>query len=468
MLVSIAAILVSIAYPSQAQALEIERWTAQSNQDGGSDVFGGTETRLTFQGQTDEGESVVELLLEMPEGSKFPLESVKVKTLIGLDVVECESTVEGGGSNGVKIVFPQGTPEGTLIMVEVNGIKFPSGGGSYGLQGSYTTEDEVEKTLSANDVSPIVVVGLSPAESLSRWLASQSWVQSWNSVKFLHLFFDPTIIVVSVPSIFSGWIVALALVLIGFPLAIPLGLFWSFLRMSGNRILKGIGSLYVNVIRGTPLFLQIYIAFLGLPLLGLSLNEFPLGVLVMVMNSSAYLAEIFRAGIQSINKGQFEASRSLGMTGPQTMLNVIIPQTIRRVIPTMTSEFILLYKDTSLLAAIGLGEIMLFSKTLTAATGNVTPYIVAAGFYLIVTLPLTKLISILEAHMADRDAGVVKTNKKKNSRSGGDILVASHESGMAMSFPDGDASLNDKEALVLKNPHKTRKPMAPEEEARLD
>ena len=355
---------------------------------------------------------MVELCSRCPKVQSFLKRKLKHYVLRG----RVESTVEGGGSNGVKIVFPQGTPEGTLIMVEVNGIKFPSGGGSYGLQGSYTTEYEVEKTLSANDVSPIVVVGLSPAESLSRWLASQSWVQSWNSVKFLHLFLDPTIIVVSVPSIFSGWIVALALVLIGFPLAIPLGLFWSFLRMSGNRILKGIGSLYVNVIRGTPLFLQIYIAFLGLPLLGLSLNEFPLGVLVMVMNSSAYLAEIFRAGIQSINKGQFEASRSLGMTGPQTMLNVIIPQTIRRVIPTMTSEFILLYKDTSLLAAIGLGEIMLFSKTLTAATGNVTPYIVAAGFYLIVTLPLTKLISILEAHMEPTGMRGLSRRTKRKTR----------------------------------------------------
>jgi len=102
---------------------------------------------------------------------------------------------------------------------------------------------------------------------------------------------------------------------------------------------------YVNVIRGTPLFLQIYIAFFGLPLLGINPNKYLLGILVLALNSSAYLAEIFRAGIQSISKGQFEAASSLGMNYWQSMQYVIIPQTVKRVLPTMTSEFILLYKD---------------------------------------------------------------------------------------------------------------------------
>jgi ABC-type amino acid transport system permease subunit len=124
---------------------------------------------------------------------------------------------------------------------------------------------------------------------------------------------------------------------------------------------------------------------------------------VLAMNSSAYLAEIFRAGIQSIHKGQFEASASLGMNGVQTMFSVIIPQTVRRVIPTATSEFILLYKDTSLLAAVGVMEQMLFAKSMVASTGNMTPYIVAAGYYLIVTLPLTKIISSFERRLASAE-----------------------------------------------------------------
>ena len=143
-----------------------------------------------------------------------------------------------------------------------------------------------------------------------------------------------------------------------------------------------------------------------------------LGVVALALNSSAYLCEIFRAAIQSIPKGQFEAARSLGMTGPQTMFSVIIPQSVRRVIPTATSEFILLYKDTSLLASVGVMELMMFSKSLTASTGNITPYIVAACYYLIVTLPLTKLIGTFERRLAAAD-GVRPDNDDPGDLKGG-------------------------------------------------
>ena len=108
---------------------------------------------------------------------------------------------------------------------------------------------------------------------------------------------------------------AIAVVAVAFPLAIPIGLVLALFRMARFRILRFIGSLYVNVVRGTPLFLQIYIAFLGLPFAGIELPQFPLAVAVLSLNSAAYLCEIFRAGIQSISKGQFEAARSLGMSG---------------------------------------------------------------------------------------------------------------------------------------------------------
>ena len=212
---------------------------------------------------------------------------------------------------------------------------------------------------------------------------------------------------------------ALAIVAVAFPVAIPFGLILSLMRMSKYRVLRGIATTYVNVIRGTPLFLQIYIAFFGLPLAGVQIPSFPLGVIVLSMNSSAYLCEIFRAGIQSIPKGQFEASRSLGMNGAQTMIYVIIPQTVRRVIPTMTSEFILLYKDTSLLAAVGVMEVVMYAKTIVASTGSITPYIVAACFYLIITLPLAKVVGHLENYLAGNDSGthVKKSKRKKDKRS---------------------------------------------------
>ena len=134
---------------------------------------------------------------------------------------------------------------------------------------------------------------------------------------------------------------------------------------------------------------------------------------MLALNSSAYQCEIFRAGIQSISKGQFEAARSLGMNAAQTMMFVIIPQTIRRVLPTMTSEFILLYKDTSLLAAVGVMEIVMYAKTIVASTGSITPYIVAAIFYLVLTIPLANLVGRLEARLAGNDTGAVKKQKKR-------------------------------------------------------
>ena len=299
----------------------------------------------------------------------------------------------------MNVTLDEPAPAGALVMIECNRTLLPGGGGSFGLAGTYTTADGQQHDMPATD-QVINVVGTSPAEQLSSWLADQDWVKAWNTNKFLHLFFDPTLIVTSVPALVAGWLVSIGIVIISFPLAIPLGLLWSFLRMAKSRIPRAIGATYINIVRGTPLFLQLYIAFFGLPLMGMQMDNFVLGAIVLVMNSSAYLAEIFRAGIQSINKGQFEAARSLGMNGAQTMLFVIIPQTVRRVIPTMTSEFILMYKDTSLLAAVGVMELMMYAKTITAATGNVTPYIVAAGFYLIVTIPLTKLINTMESRMA--------------------------------------------------------------------
>ena len=424
-----AALVLSFALSAQAQALTIERWTAKSNQDGENAVLGATPTRVTWQGQSDEGESLSQVTIELPGGSTVEASNVKTTVLNGLDRLDVGSEVSVEDGTRVVVSFPEPTPAGALIMVECNRTLLPADGGSYGPAGSYVTAEGQTLAMPSSD-QVIDIVSSTPAEQLSSMLSEQDWVKAWNSNKFLHLFFDPTIIVTSVPAVFSGWLLALGLVVVSFPLAIPLGLLWSFLRMAKSRIPRAIGATYINVVRGTPLFLQIYIAFFGLPLMGISMDLFMLGVIVLVLNSSAYLAEIFRAGIQSINTGQFEAARSLGMNGAQTMFYVIIPQTVRRVIPTMTSDFILMYKDTSLLAAVGVMEIMMYAKTITAATGNVTPYIVAAGFYLIVTIPMTKLINSMEARLA--------RGKRKRKKSGpGDRSITSE----ASVVPDSDVAV---------------------------
>ena len=383
------------AQPASAEALDTAKCTARPNADGSNEVKGATETRITWEGQAAADESVKGITLTMPEGTSFSTKNARITMLSGSDLMTRTNIAANFQIQGDSIVatFDEAAPAGGYFRFEVYEVKFPASGGAMDLTGTYELANGDYKDI--GQIPTINVVGIDPAEELSTYLGEQDWVQAWNSNKFLHLFLDPTVLVTSFPVVIKGFFMALAIVLVAFPCAIP----------------------FVNVVRGTPLFLQIYIAFFGLPLAGIQVPPFSLGVVVLAMNSSAYLCEIFRAGIQSIPKGQFEASRSLGMNGAQTMLFVIIPQTVRRVIPTMTSEFILLYKDTSLLAAVGVMEVVMYAKTIVAATGSITPYIVAACFYLVITLPLAKIVGKLEAHLADRDAGNTgKKNKRKKHK----------------------------------------------------
>jgi polar amino acid transport system substrate-binding protein len=146
--------------------------------------------------------------------------------------------------------------------------------------------------------------------------------------------------------------------------------------------------------------------------LGLDLTVYLRGLFILSFNSSAYLAEIFRAGIQSIPKGQMEAARSLGLTFPQAMGYVILPQTIKRVLPTMMSEFILLFKDTALFAAVSVMEMTLAAKTIAGRSFNQSSYVVAAVFYLVITIPLGRLVSMLENKLAESEGAGASNGKK--------------------------------------------------------
>jgi len=143
------------------------------------------------------------------------------------------------------------------------------------------------------------------------------------------MFLKPQLLVTSFASLVPGWLLCLGIVVIAYPFALALGLLFAMLKISRHRLLRAIAVVYINILRGTPLFLQIYIMFFGLPMLGININNNLLGIIVMAVNSSAYLAEIFRAGIQSIPVGQYEAASSLGMNHVQTMFSIIIPQTVR-------------------------------------------------------------------------------------------------------------------------------------------
>ena len=398
---------------SLAYALDTAKCTARPNADTGSTVLGGVETRITWEGQAAEGESLTGITLSLPEGTEFEVDDARLTMLTGEDLMTRVNVPNTFTAEGRAVVcrFDEPTDPGGYFRVEVYGVVFPVAGGDMQLTGTYELADGT--ILEIDDIPAIEVAVTSPTQQLASYLEEQPWVQAWNSNKFLRLFFNPPILVSSFPVVFSGFLMALAIVFVAFPLAIPVGLAFSFMRMSKLRILRAIGSLYVNVVRGTPVFLQIYIAFFGLPLAGVQIPPFVLGVIVLALNSAAYQCEIFRAGIQSISKGQFEAARSLGMSGAQTMAFVIIPQTIRRVLPTMTSEFILLYKDTSLLAAVGVMEIVMYAKTIVASTGSITPYIVAAIFYLVLTIPLARLVGKLEERLSGNGQAQSKKQKKR-------------------------------------------------------
>lgn len=385
------------ASEGSSSTLQVTKATARSNEDGGTNVLGGIATRLTWEATTGTEESVSKVTLALPEGGSFEDSSATVTVLNGLDRTNVEATAKVEKSN-LAISFAKPIAAGSNVRIEVEGVVFPSSAGAYTVDGTYELADGTERDL---PTSPTIAVTESTVvQNIVRWLDDQSWVEAWNANPFLGMFLKPQYVVTSIASLFQGWGVALLVTAIGFPLAIPIGLLFAFMKMSRRRYLRGIAICYINFLRGTPLFLQIYIAFFGLPMIGLNLPNLPLGVAVLAINCSAYLAEIFRAGIESISKGQHEAATALGMNWFQTMGLIIIPQSIRRVIPTMTSEFVMLYKDTSLLSSVGVMELMMFSKNLTATTGNITPYICAAFYYLVVTIPLIHFVGKIEKKLA--------------------------------------------------------------------
>ncbi len=404
--------------PEQAWALDTTKVTARPNTDSGSTVVGGKATRITWEAVATVDELLTSMTMEFPVGTTFNEETtldrstVNVITTSGLEAVEATFAIDG---TTVTATFPW-IRGGSEVRMQVFGVVFSTDGGDMPLTLSYTTYYTEDEVFTLEDQPLIAVEGVGLVQQISNWLNDQEWVQAWNSVPFLNLFLNPVLIVRSFPVVLQGFLMALGIVLCAFPAAIPVGMVLALMRISRSRFLRGLASFYVNVVRGTPLFLQIYIAFFGLPLAGLKLPFFLLGVIVLAMNSSAYMCEIFRAGIQSIPKGQFEASRSLGMTASQTMLSVIIPQMIRRVIPTLTSEFILLYKDTSLLAAVGVMEIIMYARSVVATTGSITPYIVAALFYLVITLPLAKIVGVAERKLSGTDGGTATPAPKKTRR----------------------------------------------------
>lgn len=196
----------------------------------------------------------------------------------------------------------------------------------------------------------------------------------------------------------EGALVTLQITLVAVSCGVLIGLFVGVAELSSYRILRIPAKIYVDIIRGTPLLVQIFIIYFALPaIIGMRIEPYIAAVVACSINSGAYVAEIFRAGIQSIDKGQFEAGRSLGFNWYQTMLKIVIPQAFRRTIPQLGNEFIAMLKDSSLVSVIGFEELTRKGQLVIAATyRSFEIWSAVAIIYLIMTLTISRLVSYLE------------------------------------------------------------------------
>ncbi len=202
----------------------------------------------------------------------------------------------------------------------------------------------------------------------------------------------------------SGLKYTLLLAVLGVVFGFALGIVVSLLRMSKWRILRFIASAWVEFLRGTPMLVQLFIIHYGLPELGLEFTPIQSGAITLTINSSAYLAEIFRAGIQNVDRGQVEAARSLGMRQGMTMRYIVLPQALKNVLPAIGNEFITIIKESSIVSMIGVMDLMFQAGSVSTITyQGLNPYIIIALMYFVLTFTLSKALGILERRLNTDD-----------------------------------------------------------------
>jgi len=179
------------------------------------------------------------------------------------------------------------------------------------------------------------------------------------------------------------------------------GLVITSLKLTKLKWLQKIADAYISIVRGTPLLLQLYFIFYGLPLIGLEFDALPSAIIGLAFHNGAYISEIFRGAIVSIHYGQEEAARALGMTKIQAFIHVILPQAFKQSVPVLGNQFIIAIKDSSLASVITITEITLTARQFSAATYNPFPILFIAGvyYYIMITL-LTKLLKWLERRLS--------------------------------------------------------------------
>lgn len=186
--------------------------------------------------------------------------------------------------------------------------------------------------------------------------------------------------------------------------SLPLGLFVALGRMSKNKILQTIIKVYISVMRGTPLMLQLMVVYFGpYYLFGIKISPFYRNIAVVigfVLNYAAYFAEIYRSGIESMPVGQYEAAEILGYSKSQTFLHIILPQVIKRILPSVTNEVITLVKDTSLAFVIAVSEMFTIAKALASSQTSMVPYVAAGIFYYVFNFLVAWIMEKIEKHLS--------------------------------------------------------------------
>lgn len=185
-----------------------------------------------------------------------------------------------------------------------------------------------------------------------------------------------------------------------------LGLVVALIRMSKFWLLRFIGSAWVEFLRGTPMLVQLLVIHYGLVAFGIEFTPIQSGAITLTINSSAYLAEIFRAGIQGVDRGQMEAARSLGMPRIMALRHIVMPQALKSVIPAIGNEFVTIIKESSIISIIGVTDLIFQTQVVTGITYNsLEPLIIVAFIYFILTFTLSKLLGVLERKLNTDDRG---------------------------------------------------------------
>ena len=216
--------------------------------------------------------------------------------------------------------------------------------------------------------------------------------------------FEPAVMLETFPQLMSGVKLTIIITLGGLFFGFILGALFGLMKISRNVFFRKLADAYVETIRGTPLIVQVMFLYFGVPMaLGIRIPPIAAGIIAIAVNSGAYIAEIVRGAVQSINIGQMEAGRSIGLTRLQTMQYVIWPQAFRRMIPPLGNQFIISLKDTSLLVVIGVAELTRVGQEIIAVNFRAFEVWLTVGIvYLMMTLTISKLLRITEARLESR------------------------------------------------------------------